>query len=170
VVTITTAIHGWPVLLADTAGLRKTSDELESAGVALAGSAIQQADLVLVVSDASATDTTTDAIETHVPSSARVLRVANKIDLVDELTYAAGPFDNLRVSALTGQGIAELIDAIETTLVPCAPPAGSAIAFTHAQIRALQVARHAVGYGDAQAAGFALAAMLATGADPERTS
>jgi tRNA modification GTPase len=36
VVTLTTAIDGWPVELADTAGLRTTDDELESAGVQLA--------------------------------------------------------------------------------------------------------------------------------------
>ena len=54
VVTVTTAIDGWPVQLADTAGLRETQDELESAGVALADAAIGEADLVIVVSDASA--------------------------------------------------------------------------------------------------------------------
>ena len=53
VVTITTAINGWPVQIADTAGLRDTVDELESAGIALAGAVVEQADLVIVVSDAS---------------------------------------------------------------------------------------------------------------------
>ena len=33
VVTATTAIDGWPIQLADTAGLRETRDEIESAGV-----------------------------------------------------------------------------------------------------------------------------------------
>ena len=42
VVTVTTAIDGWPVQLSDTAGFRETQDELESAGIELAtNSAIQ---------------------------------------------------------------------------------------------------------------------------------
>ncbi|HEY4259176.1 MAG TPA: GTPase, partial [Schlesneria sp.] len=36
VVTAETAFEGWPVLLADTAGLRETSEELEAAGIAMA--------------------------------------------------------------------------------------------------------------------------------------
>ena len=53
VVTLTTAIDGWPVQLADTAGLRASDDELESAGVKLAGAALAAADLVILVCDAT---------------------------------------------------------------------------------------------------------------------
>ena len=53
VVTTTTAIDGWPVELADTAGLRAGGDELEAAGMALADEAVARADLVLVVRDAA---------------------------------------------------------------------------------------------------------------------
>ena len=56
VVTLTTAIDGWPVELADTAGLRATDDELESAGVRLAEAALASADLVIVVRDATSQD------------------------------------------------------------------------------------------------------------------
>jgi tRNA modification GTPase len=53
VVTLNTAIDGWPVLVSDTAGWRKTNDELEMAGVELASAAVKTADLVLLVSDAT---------------------------------------------------------------------------------------------------------------------
>ncbi len=52
VVTATTAIDGWPVQLADTAGLRETCDAVESAGVERAAAAIVDADLVLRIDDA----------------------------------------------------------------------------------------------------------------------
>ena len=51
VVTLTTAIEGWPIQLADTAGLREMSDELESAGVELAQTVLPTADLVVLVRD-----------------------------------------------------------------------------------------------------------------------
>ena len=54
VVTTVTAIDGWPVQLADTAGLRRSDDELESAGVRLAVETVQSADLIIAVEDAAA--------------------------------------------------------------------------------------------------------------------
>ena len=54
VVTVTTAIDGWPVQLADTAGLREGHDELESAGVELARATLASADLVVLVQDVTA--------------------------------------------------------------------------------------------------------------------
>src|SRR5690606_34057111 len=40
VVTATTAIDGWPVVLGDTAGIRDATGELEQAGIALARDAV----------------------------------------------------------------------------------------------------------------------------------
>jgi tRNA modification GTPase len=156
VVSITTAIQGWPVMLADTAGLRKTTDELEAAGIALADSAIQQADLVIMVSAASSVDTATEVVERQLPPIARMLRVTNKVDLVNEGTRAQIRSDTLRVSALTGQGISELIDAIATMLVPNPPPTGAAVPFTNAQLASLQAALEAIERGDIEAAIAAL--------------
>ncbi len=51
VVTAMTAIDGWPIQLADTAGLRSTRDEIELAGVTRATAAAGAADLVLLVED-----------------------------------------------------------------------------------------------------------------------
>ena len=52
VVATTTAIDGWPIQLADTAGLRDAADELEAAGVARAARALAAADLVVLVDEA----------------------------------------------------------------------------------------------------------------------
>jgi tRNA modification GTPase len=68
------------------------------------------ADLTLVVVDLSQPpDATLDQI---VARSARRLVVGNKADL------AVRPFDGWKVSALTGEGIPELREAIRTTMVP----------------------------------------------------
>jgi len=52
-VTELTALGGWPVELCDTAGLRRTADPVESAGVGLAAERLQAADLVVLIFDAS---------------------------------------------------------------------------------------------------------------------
>ena len=53
VVTARTAIDGWPVQLADTAGLGAGGDAVERAGIALARRQMAQADLVLLLFDLS---------------------------------------------------------------------------------------------------------------------
>ena len=82
--------------LVDTAGLRETADFVEAEGVRRARRRFEEADLVVLVADAS-----DPALE--MPASlGPVLRVANKCDL------AKAPAGMLGVSALTGTGIAEL--------------------------------------------------------------
>ncbi len=60
VVTVRTALDGWPVELADTAGLRDSDDAIESAGIALARARQADADLTLLVLDRSEPLTETD--------------------------------------------------------------------------------------------------------------
>jgi len=169
VVTLTTAINGWPVQFADTAGLRDTRDELESAGVALACSAVQQADLVMIVSDATAKCHEALGTLGQVSPSARVIDVANKIDLIQGGDDAAAGYPSSAdcttafVSALTGQGIAELLGSIERALVPNAPPGGAAVAFTPSQLAGLEEARAAIDNSDFQQADAALASVLSSG-------
>jgi tRNA modification GTPase len=53
VVTVETAIDGWPVEFRDTAGIREGGDEIEKQGIERARAQRQSADLVLLVCDAS---------------------------------------------------------------------------------------------------------------------
>ncbi len=53
VVTLTTAIDGWPIQLSDTAGFRETDDDLETAGIQLATRALARAELAIFVHDAT---------------------------------------------------------------------------------------------------------------------
>src|SRR5262249_53711011 len=52
-VTTVVAVHGWPIELADTAGLRGEATDLEAQGMELARTAIASADLCLWMLDAS---------------------------------------------------------------------------------------------------------------------
>ncbi len=156
VVTLVTAMDGWPVQLADTAGFRATQDELESAGVELATATVAEADLVIFLYDATKLNDelmsgSADLLCSAVVTPVRRIRVVNKIDLItidarldlltrwgDSLPEIANP---LLVSALTGEGIAELASTISSVLAPVVPPPGSAIPFTIEQIERLIGAR-----------------------------
>ncbi len=123
IVTTTIAIDGWPVELADTAGLREAAGGLEEQGISLARSAATDADLCLWVLDASV-----PPIWPDFPME-RLRAVVNKMDL--QATWdleRAG--DAVRVSARTGVGLDELCQAISKWLVPDPPQAGAAVPFT----------------------------------------
>lgn len=145
VVTARTAIDGWPILLADTAGVRDTSDDIESAGVERATSAAAQADLVLLVDDALNGGHVT--LSTGVP----MLRVLNKIDLRAELSASERERIDAFVSATQGIGIAELVAAIGKALVPAPPSRGAAVAFAAKHLAQLEAAREAALRRDLQA-------------------
>jgi tRNA modification GTPase len=125
VVTTQIALDGWPVELADTAGLRAEAESLEAEGIALARATVAAADLCLWVLDGSAPPVwpTVDA------ESVRL--VLNKVDLPSAWDWGRAG-SALRVSAQTGAGIPELCDAVSNWLVPDVPPPGAAVPFTDA--------------------------------------
>lgn len=97
-------LGGLPVTLIDTAGLRETGDAIEQAGIDRARRHIEAADLVLALIPAD-----DEAAPEALPAGA--LRVRTKSDL-DRSSKA----DRLAVSALTGDGLAELLGVIEARL------------------------------------------------------
>ncbi len=125
VVTARSAIDGWPVELADTAGIRPDSAGLESLGIELAREVILEADLVVVVLDRSESLTAEDLrVLAEYPAA---LRVANKGDLA--AAWGEKEMDSQLVSAETGDGVDSLLTAISTRLVPRPPPIGSGVPF-----------------------------------------
>jgi tRNA modification GTPase len=106
-VTETVAIGGIPVRLVDTAGIRRALDEAESIGIRKSMEALADADLVLVVLDATQSPDEEDrALLEHVESRSAIL-VENKSDLrgsnSGERSRTA-----IYTSAVTGEGIPEL--------------------------------------------------------------
>jgi tRNA modification GTPase len=123
VVTTRLAIDGWPIELADTAGLRSGVEPLEEEGIRQAQAAAAAADLCLWVLDASCEPDWPDA------EVGAVRLVVNKVDLTPawDLSRAGGA---VRVSCRTGEGLGGLCDALSRWLVPEPPPAGAAVPFT----------------------------------------
>src|SRR6202142_4509911 len=80
-VSETVAIGGIPVRLVDTAGIRTALDEAESIGVRKSMEALADADLVLVVLDASRGETEEDAELLRLTENRPVIVVENKCDL-----------------------------------------------------------------------------------------
>jgi tRNA modification GTPase len=110
VVSETASIGGIPVKLYDTAGIRETPEFVESLGIERSYQAMADADVTLVVVDLSDPG---DARDLAARAGGHSLLVGNKCDL----PHHPVP-DVLRVSALTGEGIAELREAILEAVAP----------------------------------------------------
>jgi tRNA modification GTPase len=111
------ALDGIPVRFVDTAGIRAGQDVAERLGIERSYQAIADADITLVVLDASAPLSAADReLIERAKSAGRHLVVANKCDL--PIAAASLPAAALQVSALTGAGIGELRRAILATLAP----------------------------------------------------
>lgn len=114
---------GIPVRLFDTAGLRKTADEVEKQGVALAHSLTHDADVVLYLIDSTEGYTKDDA-QFLEQCAKHVVVVWNKCDIAQNLprlsTAQKKSIKNLHnevaVSAKSGTNIAALVEAVRATL------------------------------------------------------
>ena len=142
VVTATTALGGWPVELADTAGLRPTDDPIEAAGVALARDRQGSADLVVVVLDRAAPLTPADhAILAAHPTA---LVVANKADL----SPAWDQPEFLTVSAERGDGVEALVAALADRIGREAPHEGAGVPFLPRHLQRLRAIHDQVEHGN----------------------
>ncbi len=115
VVSETAALDGIPVRLLDTAGIREGQDVVESLGIERSYQAMVDADLTVVVLDASVALTPEDeALLQKAESQGKFLIAANKADLATSEGFTGA----LKVSALTGEGIDELRRAIVRSITP----------------------------------------------------
>jgi tRNA modification GTPase len=117
VVSEMAAIGGIPVKLCDTAGIRETSEPVESLGIERSYQAMSDADLTLVAIDASGPSDDRDrALVERARRQGRWLLAGNKKDLGVE-GLREWP-EALPVSALTGDGIPRLREAILEAVAP----------------------------------------------------
>ncbi|QGW84822.1 tRNA uridine-5-carboxymethylaminomethyl(34) synthesis GTPase MnmE [Variovorax paradoxus] len=116
VVSQTIQIHGVPLHVADTAGLRESSDEVEQIGVARAWGQIESADAVLFLHDltrssladyAAADAEILRGLRQKLPASVPVLDVWNKQDAAPAAAVPASA-QGIALSAKTGLGIEAL--------------------------------------------------------------
>jgi len=169
-----------PLRLTDTAGLRNTNDTIEAAGVERSRQAMDQAQLIFAVVDASAPLTNEDHAILQTCDPARTILIRNKCDACSErpAPHAEYNFPAVNTSALTGQGLDDLIAAAETLLGTAHISPHEAILANQRQadcaaaaLSALEEARAAIPIGldaisicidDAIAALFALTGQSAT--------
>ncbi|MGA8430754.1 MAG: tRNA uridine-5-carboxymethylaminomethyl(34) synthesis GTPase MnmE [Candidatus Sulfotelmatobacter sp.] len=111
-VSETVAIGGIPVKLVDTAGIRQALDEAESIGIRKSLEALAEADLVLVVVDATQAINSDDEELLRNAEVRPTIAVANKNDLAcmrrPQAEGRSNRFPYIRTSAITGAGIPEL--------------------------------------------------------------
>jgi len=133
VLTAVTAVDGWPIELADTAGQCTATDPIEAAGIERADDRLDTADAVVIVLDASQPLHADD--RRLMARYASALPVYNKIDLAAQFPVPAGA---IGTSALSGAGIDRLVAAIADHLVPDVPPAGAAVPFEPRHVHLLR--------------------------------
>jgi tRNA modification GTPase len=110
-VSETVALGGIPVRLMDTAGIRHSADEAESIGIRKSREALADADVVLVVLDASQPEQADDRELLEEVRERKAIVVENKADLARGDGRRATDV-TVRTSAVTGEGIPELRTAI----------------------------------------------------------
>jgi tRNA modification GTPase len=108
-------IEGIPIHVIDTAGLRQTNDEIEKIGIARTIQALDDADVIIWLRDASSFDGSDSFAQLQAdfglnPSlRALVLQVFNKVDLVSNASFAAEFGEEVAfISAKNGTGLDDL--------------------------------------------------------------
>lgn len=117
-------IAGVKITLADTAGLRESQDLIEQEGVRRARLRAQDADLILVLTDASQPLPTESWMDNKAPPTGalvgqKILAIASKIDL------APAPPGYIGISTRTGAGMDELRHILAQAVEELAPNTGS---------------------------------------------
>jgi tRNA modification GTPase len=113
------SIEGVPVHFIDTAGLRPATDVVERRGIERTWTAIERADLVLLLKDATQGEIAADReITRDLPAGLQCLTVMNKIDLVPRAPAwdQGAQGSTVWLSAKTGEGLDLLRRALLETV------------------------------------------------------
>lgn len=124
VIEVPLALSGLPFLFTDTAGLRQAEDRVEAMGVGRATAEVERAEILLWLGDPE-----------QVPGHPRAIRVHARADV-----RGPAPKGSVAVSAVTGDGLGELIDTIIVVAREILP-AQDEIALNDRQARLIDEAR-----------------------------
>lgn len=127
IVEVPLALEGIPFLFADTAGLRDSNDAIEAIGIERASAAIERADVLLWL-----------GLPAEAPPHPHLLLLHPKADIA-----APAPTGSLAVSAVTGQGLKQLLDRVAGLGRSLLPPE-DAVALNRRQAEAIGEARRAL--------------------------
>lgn len=141
--------RGIPLLWSDTAGVRDSRDPLEVAGMEQTFRRLQQADLVLELSEFG------QPISIPLPSGSFTWRlhlarlqkkhrwffVVNKMDLCDPSECLSNTSDRMYISVKNSTGIHALLDQVVRQLVPALPKPEEAVPFLPKHARMIRAIR-----------------------------
>ncbi|HEX3497979.1 MAG TPA: tRNA uridine-5-carboxymethylaminomethyl(34) synthesis GTPase MnmE [Stellaceae bacterium] len=117
VIEVQLDLAGYPVIVADTAGLREARDAIEAEGIRRARARAAAADLTIAVLDIAHPEAT---IEMAAELASAALVVANKLDLVDAANRAVAlarlPSGAIALSTVTGENLPLLLDRLAETV------------------------------------------------------
>ena len=113
VIEVPLDIGGFRVVLADTAGLRESSDPIEREGVRRALAQGKDSELAILVLDPETAEDAEKIAGNPLASITQHIVIINKYDLPAAQAVA---FPGLKVSAKTGHGISELLQAIRSRI------------------------------------------------------
>jgi tRNA modification GTPase len=105
-------LHGYPIRLVDTAGVRATEDELEQAGVERSQQQLLKADLLLEIADS--TQPATERLDIPELATGTRLLVLNKADQPRHQSWQE--VEGILISCATGAGIDQLTQAIASRI------------------------------------------------------
>ena len=126
-------VNGLPLVVQDTAGIRRTTDEIEKIGIERSLSSIEQAEIILALFDLSRPFDADDALICEKIQGKKCILVGNKSDLPQKFD-AAHLVDNLdikaprilHIAALYGTGMEDLGNRIQEVALGQGRPGESA--------------------------------------------
>jgi tRNA modification GTPase len=124
-------LNGLHLKVSDTAGIRETEEGVEQEGIRRSKQAMQQADLVLLVLDASCGLTADDRQLLALVPASKTIVVWNKVDLPHASLPALNFPLSVSVSAKQRQGLEELLQAIDQLIWQNGPPSKEEIVITN---------------------------------------
>ena len=141
VLTDTVTVGKVTLRLSDTAGLRESDDPVEAIGVERAKRAMEEAELVLVLTD-TPKDAETEALIRDLTAEGKTfIRVFTKRDLHGEISLPDDGVPTVTVSSVTGQGFEALTAAVEAAFIDGELRMGEeAVVFSARQAAALREA------------------------------
>ena len=112
-------LKGIPLVLVDTAGIRKTDDLVENIGVEKSKQLIESADLILFVVDGSRAVDEEDMRIHEAIKAEKVIGILNKIDIREDIDLSPLTKINkwLEISAIKNQGIDEMEEEIYNHII-----------------------------------------------------
>ncbi len=125
------SLGGLHFKILDTAGIRETEERIEKEGVRRSLEAMKSADLILLVLDASKPlSSEAESLLTSIPYE-KTLLIWNKSDLPHTITATPQLSHFVKLSALTGEGLDLLKEAIHKLIWKIGPPSKEEVILTN---------------------------------------